>query len=248
MKILNLLKRIPSIDKKIKILNPKIEDILLEFFCRNSKLIFFDIGANIGQTIDLINKIFDNATIYAFEPTKTLISDLKKKYINLHSVHIYSIALSDDDKKLNFYHSEFSPTNSCLEPNTTMYKKFNHWLSETLERSIKEEINGIKLDTWYNQNLNNEIIDVVKIDTQGFEYNIIIGGLNTLKKKVKLLIFEIQYFDFYRNSVPFYKIFELLYDNNFYYYCHIISNRRNKYQVLESNVLFINKEFIKPYE
>ena len=117
-----------------------------------------------------------------------------------------------------------------------------------MEKSTRIKVQGRKLDTWYEQSLNNENIDIVKLDTQGSEYNIINGGLKTLRTKVNLLYFEVHYLDLYKHSIPFYKIFELLYENGFYYYCHIASHRRNKYQVLESDVFFMNDAFIKPYE
>ena len=248
MNALKILKKIPFIKNKISILKPKIENILLEFFDKESAINYLDIGANRGQSIDFITNIFINATIYSFEPTPELFIALQQKYSSYKNVHVFDLALADKDGKIDFYQSNFSPTNSCLEPNTSLYKDFDHKITETLENSSKLKVDGKKLDTWYKQNLSNEIIDIVKIDTQGTEYNVIQGGLNILKDKVKLLYFEIQYLDFYKNAKPFYKTFELLYDNNFYYYCHIPSNRRNKYQVLESDVFFINNNFKKPFE
>ncbi len=244
----SLLRKIPYIDKEIRRLKPKIEDILLEFFDTDSKIIYLDVGANTGQTIDFINKLFNNVTIYSFEPTPELFEDLQQKYINHSNIHLSKYALADEDGRLDFYQSGFSPTNSCLEPNTILFKKLNHRITETLEKSTRIKVQGRKLDTWYEQSLNNENIDIVKLDTQGSEYNIINGGLKTLRTKVNLLYFEVHYLDLYKHSIPFYKIFELLYENGFYYYCHIASHRRNKYQVLESDVFFMNDAFIKPYE
>jgi FkbM family methyltransferase len=244
MKIARILRKIPYIEKRIKILKPNVEDILLEFYDSDSKIIFLDIGANYGQTIDFINRLFHNAIIYSFEPTLTVFSDLKQKYLNLNNVHVYNIALADEDKQLDFYQSDYSPTNSCLEPNTLLYEEFSYNVADTLKKTRKLKVEGMKLDTWYNLNLTEDIIDIVKIDTQGFEYNVITGGLTTLKRKVKLLYFEIQYLDFYKSAIPFYKIFELLYNNGFCLYCHLSSSKRNKYQELESNVLFVNRNYI----
>lgn len=247
MNITKLLKKIPYIDKKIRAIKPNIEDVLYEFYNSKDKINFLDIGANTGQTIEFIERIFNNAIIYSFEPTKNLYDDLVKKYNSRENINLYNIALADTDKQLDFYQSEFSPTNSCLEPNTSLYKEFSHGITKTLEESIKIKVEGKKLDTWFNKNISNEVIDIIKIDTQGFEYDVIKGGINTLKDSTKLVYFEIQYHDFYKNSKPFYKIFELLYENGFYYYCHLASNKRKKFQVLESDVLFVNKTYFKPH-
>jgi len=248
MNLLNILRRIPYLKKKISVIKPLIEDVLYEFYKPNSKITYLDIGANSGQTIDFVKKKFPNATIHSFEPTPKLFVNLKQKYGNFDHVFLHNIALADDNKELDFFQSEFSPANSCLEPDASLYKDFKHKIAETLDNSTKIKVNGLKLDTWYKENIDGQIIDIVKIDTQGFEYNVIKGGIDSLKENVKLLYFEIQYHDFYKKAVPFYKIYEFLYDNGFYYYCHLSSNKRKKYQEIENDVLFVNSKFLKSYD
>jgi len=244
MNLTKILRKIPLINKKIQILKPRIEDILLTFYSSESEITFLDVGANQGQTIEYITKIFRKATIYSFEPTPSLVTILKQKYGHSKHIHIEQLALSDSNGQLEFYQSEFSPTNSFLEPNVALYEKLNHSLAATLANSNKIMVPCIRLDSWHNSQLNLDIIDIVKIDTQGFEYNVIKGGIETLKNNVKLLYFEIQYLDFYKEATPFYKIYELLYNNGFYFYCPLASNVKGKYQILENDVLFVNSKFI----
>lgn len=243
MNFTKILRKIPIVKEKMKTLKPQIEDILFTFFNSNDKLTFMDVGANSGQTIEFVNRIFRNATIYSFEPTSTLVTDLKRKYGHSKQIHIEQLALSDNNGQIEFYQSEFSPTNSCLEPNAAIYEKFNQPLAATLANSSKISVPCMKLDDWYNTKQDIDIIDIVKIDTQGFEYNVIKGGIETLKNHVKLLYFEIQYLEFYKDATPFYKTFELLYENGFYFYCYLSSNKNSKYQLIESDVLFVNRKF-----
>lgn len=248
MKLINILRKIPYVNKKIKRILPNFEDVFNKFYSPEKSIVFLDIGANTGQTIDFVRRIYPKSIVYSFEPAPISFENLKNKCINLQNTFIYNIALADEEKTLDFYVSEHSATNSCLCPNTKLYKDFKSNIAEILEKGKKIEVQGITLDIWYEENLKPANIDIVKIDTQGYEFNVIMGGINTLKEKTTLLYFEIQYHDFYKDTVPFYKIFELLYENGFYYYCHLYSNKRNNYQILESDVLFVNSKFIKSFE
>ena len=58
MKLFNkILRKIPIINNKIKILKPRVEDVLLTFNKADSEITFIDIGANVGQTIEFIKNI-----------------------------------------------------------------------------------------------------------------------------------------------------------------------------------------------
>ncbi len=130
MNALKILKKIPFIKNKISILKTKSENILLEFFDKESAINYLDIGANRGQSIDFITNIFINATIYSFEPTPELFIALQQKYSSYKNVHVFDLALADKEGKIDFYKSNFSPTNSCLERNKSLKKDFNKKLTE----------------------------------------------------------------------------------------------------------------------
>ena len=66
MTLLQMLRRIPFANSKLAVLHPRLDDILLGFFGKNDPIVFFDIGANTGQTIDYITKLFPNASIFFF--------------------------------------------------------------------------------------------------------------------------------------------------------------------------------------
>ena len=198
------------------------------------------IGANIGQTIDSITKHYINCTIHSFEPSPKEYKLLADKYGHLDNVFLYQLALSDKNSMIDFYQSSHSPTNSCLKPNIGAYNTIEHPITTTLQATTKTTVKGQTLDTWFDSLGSVNDIDIVKIDTQGYEYNVINGGINTLKKHVKFLYFEIQYLEFYHNTIPFYKIYELLYKNGFSLYCFLSHSKWKHNRIIESDVLFIN--------
>lgn len=247
MTLLQMLRRIPFVNSKLAISYPRLDDILLDFFGKNDPVVFFDIGANAGQTIDYITKLFPNASIFSFEPTPNVFRELYKKYEGTKNVFLFDIALAESNRKLDLYISDFSSTNSCLQPNDALYGRFYPESKEALNKTKTIQVEALTLDSWYAEYFTPcEQVDIVKIDVRGFEYNVLQGGLRTLREKTKMLYLEVQYLEFYKNAVPYYKVFELLYENGFYQYCPIGAGKRNKFQLVESDVLFANSKYIKP--
>jgi len=220
-------------------------NILPKFFCKEAELKFLDVGANTGQTIDVIINLFPNSKIFSFEPTPGLSNELKKKYYDMKNIFIYDYVIGDYSGITKFYTSEYSPTNSSLKPEIDLYKEFNSPRVHDFEKLNEIEAPSITLNEWYkNENLVNEI-DVLKIDTQGSEYNVLKGARDLLSTKIKIVIFEGQFLSFYKDSVPFYKTIELLYENNFYF-LDIFGyhyNKNNNIQMLECDFVFINSNF-----
>ncbi|MCK4763613.1 MAG: FkbM family methyltransferase [Candidatus Aminicenantes bacterium] len=223
-------------------INSSPYNILPKFFCKEAELKFLDVGANRGQTIDVIIDIFPNSKIFSFEPTPGLSNELKKKYYDKKNLFIYDCAIGDFSGRIKFYTSEFSPTNSSLKPEIDLYKNFNSPRVHDFEKLIEIEVPIITLNEWFkNENLINEI-DVLKIDTQGTEYNVLKGALDILSTKIKIVVFEGQFLSFYKDSVPFYKTIELLYENNFYL-LDIFGYNYNNIQMIECDFVFINSNF-----
>ncbi len=243
--IIKIFKKIPFIRKEIKKLKPDYDDIILQLFNKNNDLTIIDVGANEGQSIDLFCKIFYQPEIYSFEPTPILFNILKEKYSKRSNIHLYSFALGNENGFKNFNISSYSPTNSFLTPNYELYESFNNQLLNTLKESKNIKVEIKKFDDWYKQTLNNRKIDIFKIDTQGFEYEVICGAIETLKSYTKMIIFEIQFLPFYKEATPFYKIFELLYNNGFYLYYWMPSTKHGLFQMLENDVFFLNSKFFK---
>jgi FkbM family methyltransferase len=246
MRMLSLIKKIPKVKKFISFHNPSQGDLIKRLgILTHEKPMVIDIGANTGQTIDYILSINPNAKINSFEPTFELITKLKAKYKLIGNVQIFDIALGDMKGVMNLYTSEFSPTNSLLPINIELYKYFESPICNALENCKIENCNVETFDNWYNKNTNQELIDLMKIDTQGTEYNVLKGSLSILQNKVKAVILELHYLNFYKGSVPFYESVKLLYENNFYLYSFFDNHKLSNLQLLENNALFLNRNFVK---
>ena len=185
--------------------------------------IFIDIGAHHGDTISDFLEIFSINTIYAFEPSKENFNKLKAKKDEIEksiSVKIkifpYGLGNKNDVLPLNEIADGVSNTFNALNINsryfkrkkfiTTLFgiKKFIKNKVPTKVIRLKEFIEREKIDK----------IDFIKIDTEGFEFNILLGLENDIKK-VKFILFEHHYDNMIIKNYKFKDINKLLKDNGF---------------------------------
>ena len=84
--------------------NNKIKnfDTVLKKIFKSKNIKIIDIGANIGQSIDRYDKIFNNPTIYSIEPSKKAFNKLSKKNSLKKNIFLFNFAIGDKKGK-NFF-------------------------------------------------------------------------------------------------------------------------------------------------
>ena len=122
-------------------------------------------------------------------------------------------------------------------------------LSEKSNVNKKLKIIGaekIKIDTLDNYVKDNNIgrIDLLKIDTQGYEENILTGGLEILKNNVYLLEIEIIFVEYYDKTNSFYKYEKILNNQGFELYSISTPAFSENYRIKWLDALYVNK-FLK---
>ena len=172
--------------------------------------IIFDIGANVGQSVIRYNKIFEKPIIHTFEPQKKEIDVLKEKFKHNQNIIINNLAVGKKNENLEFYTYARRRASSLLK-----LKKNSKWLSEKLEQT-KTKNESFNLDTFttkvitlddYVKNHNIEKIDILKIDTQGYEDKVLEGAENLIKEsKIKIIELEIIFSEIYEKSLQIYDI------------------------------------------
>jgi FkbM family methyltransferase len=142
----------------------------------------FDVGANIGQTAVQCVKDFPEAKIYSFEPISKTFQTLVSNTEKYPSVICKNIAFGDQpgNVEINIFDDENSELNSLVSTNMNLN-----------ENSKKEIITVDTIDHFLAENKINEI-DLLKIDTEGFEINVLNSAAQSFKEnKVKLVFIEV---------------------------------------------------------
>lgn len=182
-------------------------------------IVVFDVGAHYGETIKLFLDKLNIKRIYSFEASPVNFRVLKKntsKYQN-DKVKIYNSGLGE---KIS---SDF--INQTLESSSSTMHNLNI-NSEYLKRKLKIlnikknskffqkfKVEILTLDHFIKEN-NIDFIDLLKIDTEGYEFNVL-RGLEEYSYKVNLVYFEHHYDDMIMKNYSFGDIHDLLKKMNF---------------------------------
>ena len=146
----------------------------------NNELLFcLDIGANVGEYTNLLLSE-TKAKIISFEPLPKAFEDLKKiEKNNAERLKVFNIALGDKNEILDLnYSSEKSQTASFSKDlNKLSFYNFKD------NKKIKTKISTLDDFFFENQDLFEENIDLIKIDAEGFEFEIINGAKEIIKKR-----------------------------------------------------------------
>jgi len=159
----------------------------LKYFLKEKTLeTVFDVGANVGQTAELITQHFPDSTTYSFEPvprTFDLLTERMKPFANVKPVNI---AFGDQAGQAEILTIPFS------ERNTLLVNRREKKASDT-----EEEMVTVNIDTVAHFCLqkNIESINLLKIDTEGFEINVLKGSEKLLKEgKIDYILAECTFY------------------------------------------------------
>lgn len=127
--------------------------------------VFLDFGANVGDISQCILDLY-NCNIYCYEPDNNAFKVLKERFKNYEKIILINNSVGDKNEKTKLYYHKlshknplkFSTGSSLLEQKGNIDKK-NYQITEMV--SISEIINHF------------DYINLIKIDIEGYEYNIL---------------------------------------------------------------------------
>ena len=203
------------------------------------KINFIDIGASI-QIIQRWKKIDkQNLNYHLFEPNKSEIKKLLKNKKYYDNYHLYDVALSNKAQKRKLFITKGIYQSSFLKPNFDFLKKF-----QDSERYKISKIENIKAKMLDQIKINNP--DFIKIDVQGFNYQILQGSKKTLKKTIGIDI-EVEFQEIYKNEFLFGQTNDFLIKNNFEFidFTYLCRWERNNFngngQCIFGNAIYLKK-------
>lgn len=147
---------------------------------------FLDIGAHEGKYTDLIIKNYNIKKIYMFEPQPKFFKIIQNKYKKQNKVNILNCAISNKNEKKILYINKHNLTSSIKKLNSqNKYLNIKSKLFGTNLKGMIEKKILIKTVTLKNFFIKEKIsnIDLIKIDTEGNEYEVLVG----LGDKIKLI-------------------------------------------------------------
>lgn len=132
--------------------------------------LIIDVGANTGKWSELAKAIMPKSTIYAIEPIQQFFDQIKSKIV--YKKH--NIALSHEEGFLSIFKSKGGGKSG--------YKK----------GSVEHRVPCLSGDVFVSKNIKNPV-DFIKIDTDGFDYDVIVSFDKTIEKYRPVVQFEVSH-------------------------------------------------------
>jgi FkbM family methyltransferase len=141
-----------------------------------------DIGANTGEFSKEVFAHLPAARVYAFEPLPDCFETLRRALADTKNFEAFNVALGDVAGETQMRRSSFHPSSSLL-PMAKLHKE----LYPKTAQETAQKITVARLDDFL-PTLTIEGNLMIKIDVQGFEDKVVLGGEETFKKATLVLI------------------------------------------------------------
>ena len=220
--------------------------ILFFFKQKNEKKIsvFIDVGAHYGETVKIFKKNFQIEKIFVFEPSRENFDKLKKNIKKIDNLKTYNIALGNKKGIVDFRQHFDSESSTLVKINqeSKYYKKKNFYLDFFNKKKIKFSNTKVEIDRLDNILKKSEInkIDILKIDTEGYDFHVI-EGLGEFINKVKYIYFEHHFHNMLVKKYTLSDIHNFLKKKNFKKVFKIKMFARKTFEYIYCNNSLINK-------
>ncbi len=187
-------------------------NIMKKIYSKDSKLIFFDIGAHRGESIKRFIRLAGKSpyAIFSFEAAKPLYEELIKKFPpptavtpSKSTINIFNNVVGASNGNLEFnFHPTATGSSSALKHLDNTFFSTRRNLDGNL---IKLRVDSISLDNFYIENNITHNISLLKIDVQGYEDDVFKGIKNLINNQViDIIEVEVIAADVYERRTSFY--------------------------------------------
>lgn len=186
----------------------------------------FDVGAYNGDFAKMIRQIWTDAEIVCFEGLPDKVAKLKANFHDPKMKVIEGLVGERNDSNVKFFKVESAT--SILEEQTPNDFEVGFQAMRTLDSCVEEfGLNKPQL---------------LKIDTQGYEYNILTGFENNLRY-VNVILAELNFIDIHKNVKLALDVIQLLNDNGFVMFDICQLHRRPSDKALwQADFIFVKKD------
>lgn len=228
-------------NEKRKLTRNEFDDVrdLFQAVGREPKHIF-DCGANVGFVTKMFTKCFPSALVHAFEPNPLVFNQLNEYHKNNTRVIANNKGVGRVSGELVFNINKNSGTSSFLSPND--YNIKNHAKADIQKKTVE-----VVCLNDYMQKHNIEVLDILKLDIEGFELEAL-KGIPDLPNKVNVVYTEVNLIPTYDDQPLIEDIITYLRGQGFSILNFYGINENKYHQAIITNLMFISTAFKKELE
>lgn len=195
-----------------------------------------DVGANIGQFHSELRFLGYAKDVISFEPLSEAYNILKRKESGFSNWIVYErVALGSSDSETIINISNNLVSSSILPIDKKHVDAEPESAYITTEKIVVKKLDSIAVEyNWRSKNI------FLKIDTQGFEYEVLMGAKNTMNI-VTFIQLELSMEELYTGQKTFYELCDYMQECGFSVFT-IFREFLNTttFETLQYNVIFIN--------
>ena len=186
---------------------------IVKFLKKNKISKLIDVGSHKGEFLQCFLKLKKINTVYAFEPQIEIFSILNKNLKKYKNVKKYNIALDFKNGNKKIYINKLTSTSTMkINNKKSFYSKIKKILLQYNDNQLKNYL--VKTSSIDNFFKNIDLTDaLLKIDVEGFEYNVLLGSKKSIHN-IKYILIEKQFFNLHK-GYNFNICHKLLLKNNF---------------------------------
>jgi len=169
-----------------------------------------DVGANVGQTGQILREIGYRGRIVSFEPLPSAHEKLEERARDDSKWTVAPrTAIGDEPGTAIIHESEASDVSSLMDANADMYKAFKR---TNVVGDVETPVNT--LDAIYDSYATDKDRVYLKVDTQGFEKKVLLGAQETLSKITGLQV-ELSLLPLYDGEPSYLEVLEMIHAAGF---------------------------------
>src|SRR5260370_6604804 len=141
-----------------------------------------DIGAHAGEFASRIHHLLPDAAIVSFEPLPDCFARLEARMQAIPRFRAFNCALGDRDGSATFHRNEFTPSSSLLAMEDLHRTAFPYTIQVTTEDVEIRRLDSLAPPLPLEDNI------LVKIDVQGYEHKVILGGADLIGRATLIIL------------------------------------------------------------
>lgn len=199
----------------------------------------FDVGAHFGQTALQFADAFPRATVYSFEPDAHSYTRLCELARACPRIRPTNAAVGQRNGEATFFVNKFSQTNSLLKTSEVAREYLIY--ADQMDLQTTTTVNVLTLDGFCADHAIRSV-DLLKIDTQGYELRVLEGAQGLLSgSAIPLIYLEVCFVPYYEDQPLFQHVYEYLYDRHYRLVGLYESGFRTHYYRVGGNALFVHE-------
>lgn len=156
--------------------------------------VIIDVGASKNFKKESVVSYNEQDEFYMFEPHPTMFKELVDIYAGKSNVHLWNFALYSEKGTAEFFMTRKEMCSSLLQPNIEQEHIKKRW-DKVFDYKV------ITVPTFTLDSILGHLpyVDLLKLDTQGSEYDILLGSTKVLSNTYKVVV-EVEFVEWYKDQ------------------------------------------------